>query len=392
MMPPLRVFLSPPDMTSVEKAALDVAFASNFVAPVGPALDAFERGLEAYLAGRQGGAGGAGVLHATRSEVRVVALSSGTAGLHLACHLAGIGPGDAVVLPTMTFAATAFAVGYTGAQVIFADVTPETWTLCPAAAREAVRVARALGLRVRALMPVDLYGQCADYVALRALCQEEGLLMIQDAAEAVGSRFGAEPAGLQGDFGVFSFNGNKLMTTGGGGALLLRDAALAERARKVAQQAREPGVAYLHQEVGFNYRLSNLSAAVGCGQLQRLPELLAKRAAVRARYEAALGGLPGVSFNPIGATGASNYWLTCLVLEPGVAPAPEVLMGALRAAGIESRPLWKPMHQQPVFAGAPMVGGAVADRLFATGLCLPSGSSMTPEIQAEVCETLAAQW
>ncbi|MGF1452022.1 MAG: DegT/DnrJ/EryC1/StrS family aminotransferase, partial [Opitutales bacterium] len=303
---PERIFLSPPDMSARERAHLEAAFASNFIAPVGPALNAFEAALRRHL----------------DDQCEVVAVSSGTAALHLAFVALGLNEGDAAIVPTAGFAATAFAVRYTGARPVFADITRESWTLCPERAVEAIAKARAAGLRPKALVPVDLYGQSAHYQELRAIAQAEGLAIVQDAAEAVGARYNDQALGLQGDFAVYSFNGNKLLTTGGGGALLTRDPEAAKRLRKLAAQAREPVAAYVHREIGFNYRLPNLSAAIGLGQLERLDEILEKRRQNRLAYETAFADLPGVGFNPVGGAGRPTPRLTCLLRAPPAGPPP----------------------------------------------------------------------
>lgn len=373
--PSIRIFLSPPDVTSEEKRCLDDAFASNFIAPVGPALRAFELALSEHLG--QG--------------VEAVALSSGTAALHLAFVSLGLGPGDAAILPSTGFAATAFAVCYTGARPVFADVDSATWTLCPDRCEEAMALARRRGLRPRAIVPVDLYGQSARYTELQEICQREGTAIVQDAAEAVGGTFGEEPLGRQGDFGVFSFNGNKIITTGGGGALIARPNEAAHL-RNLAAQAREPGSAYIHHSIGYNYRMPNLSAAIGLGQLRRLPTLLERRKRNRIVYQTRLGDLPGLTFNPLGEHGRANNWLTCLQLDPSVAPPPAVVEEALRWQGIEARPVWKPMHQQPVFQDALSTDCPVADELFLKGLCLPSGSNLSELELEEICRIVRRCW
>jgi dTDP-4-amino-4,6-dideoxygalactose transaminase len=241
----------------------------------------------------------------------------------------------------------------------------------------------------KAVIAVDLYGQCADYDGLEAVCAELGVALIEDAAEALGARYHGRAAGSFGRLGVFSFNGNKIITTSGGGMLVSDDRALVERARFLASQARDPAPHYEHSTVGFNYRMSNLLAAVGRGQLRHLDEKVARRRAINRRYRAALADLPGVGFLPDAAGGEPTNWLTVITLDPASAAAtPEELRVALEAADIEARPAWKPMHLQPVFAGAERLGGQVAERIFATGLCLPSGSSLTPDDQERVIATI----
>ncbi|WP_208028121.1 DegT/DnrJ/EryC1/StrS family aminotransferase [Rhabdothermincola sediminis] len=367
-----RIFLSPPDVGPDERELLLDAVDSNWVSPLGPHVDAFERELAAYV----------GVGHAA-------ALSSGTAGLHLALLLHGVGPGDEVLVPTLTFIATASAVIYTGATPVFVDAEPSTWCVDPALVDTALRRRVKAGRLPKAVIAVDLYGQCADYDELEAVCGELGVALIEDAAEALGARYHGRAAGSFGRLGVFSFNGNKIITTSGGGMLVSDDRALVERARFLATQARDPAPHYEHSTVGFNYRMSNLLAAVGRGQLRHLDEKVARRRAINRRYRAALADLPGVGFLPNAAGGEPTNWLTVITLDPAAAAAtPEELRVALEAADIEARPAWKPMHLQPVFAGAERLGGQVAERIFTTGLCLPSGSSLTHDDQERVIATI----
>ncbi|MEM9202859.1 MAG: DegT/DnrJ/EryC1/StrS family aminotransferase [Actinomycetota bacterium] len=349
-------------MTDIERAHMLDAFDSNWVAPVGPHLDAFETAFAA----RHGGG------HA-------VAVASGSAGLHLALLLAGVERGDVVIVPSFTFAATANAAVYCGATPVFVDSEPRTWNLDAELVATAIDDARARGERVGAVVSVDLYGQCAEYDQIEQVCAAAEVPLIEDAAEAVGASWNGRSAGSFGAAAVFSFNGNKLMTTGGGGLLLSRDRSVADRARHLATQAREPVLHYEHVEVGFNYRLSNPLAAIGLGQLERLDTLLDRRAANRAFYVDALGDLDGVSFNPIDRRGTPNHWLTLLVLDERAAASPNQVIDALDAVDAEARPAWKPMHLQPVYAGNRMFGGAVCEAAFRHSLCLPSGSSMAPD-------------
>jgi len=358
---PSRIWLSPPDVRLPEQEALLAALASGWVAPVGPDLDAFE----AELADR------CGVPYA-------VALSSGTAALHLALLQVGVGPGDDVLVPTATFTATANAVTYCGARPCFIDADPVTWQMSPALLAAELAERRDRGALPAAVVTVDLYGACADYDAILALCAEFGVPVVEDAAEALGATFAGRPAGSFGAAGVLSFNGNKIITTSSGGALLCHDRRVAERARYLATQARQPAAHYEHTEVGYNYRLSNLLAAFGRGQLATLDERIARRRAIQARYREAFTDLAGVAFPAVDARGDTNAWLTCITLEPGVAALrPDELRIELEARNIETRPLWKPMHAQPVFRGHPARLDGTADRLFAKGLCLPSGSGLS---------------
>ncbi|MBX2803295.1 MAG: aminotransferase class I/II-fold pyridoxal phosphate-dependent enzyme [Myxococcales bacterium] len=356
-----RIYLSPPHMGTDEITLLRDAFESNWIAPLGPHVDAFERELAAAV----------GVEHAA-------ALSSGTAGLHLGLLIAGVQPGDRVVTSSLTFAATANAITYAGAVPVFVDVDPRTWTLDPDAVAEAMDAVDTQGHRVGALISVDLYGQLCDYAALQAVCRARDVPLVEDAAEALGSHSSEGAAGSFGDMAVFSFNGNKIITTSGGGMLVARDAAVTERARFLATQARDPAPHYQHSTIGFNYRMSNLLAAVGRGQLRVLQDRVAARRRNRDAYREGLSDLPGITFleDPPGVH--TNAWLTCITVEPEAFGADrEAIRLHLEADDIESRPVWKPMHLQPVFEDCEMFGGSVSESLFAKGLCLPSGSSLT---------------
>lgn len=302
-----------------------------------------------------------------------VGLSSGTAGLHLALHANRIGPGDDVLVATFTFAAAANAVVYTGARPVFVDAEASSCCIDVDLLEQALTDGASTGRQVKALIAVDLYGQGPDYDRLVPLCRDHGVLVIEDAAEAIGSHFGSAPAGSLGDIGVLSFNGNKLITTSGGGAVVVDDPTLAERIRFLASQARQPVAHYEHEEVGFNDRLSNVLAALGRAQLATLPDRIADRRATRAWYAERLARIDGDELNPIPPGQASNCWLTCVTVDPAVAPFTAAdLIGQLSTDGIESRPVWKPIHRQPVFADAPRLGGAVADGLFEVGVTLPS--------------------
>jgi len=365
-----RIYLSPPDMSAAERAALLAAFDSNWIAPLGPDVDAFERELANCVGVRD-----------------AAALSSGTAALHLALVLLEVGPGDEVWTATLTFAATANAIRYVGATPVFIDSERESWNMDPALLREALHEASARGALPKALIVVDLYGQCADYAAILSTCQEYGVPVIEDAAEALGATYRGKPAGSFGAIGVLSFNGNKIMTTSGGGALVSEDAALVERARHLASQARQPLPHYEHEEVGYNYRLSNLLAAVGRAQLGRLAELVERRREINRRYRAALEGIDGITFLPEARGGHSTCWLTCVLLDENrLGVGPEQVREHLEAHNIEARPVWKPMHLQPVYRDCRMVGGAVAEDLFRRGLCLPSGSTLSSDALQRVVD------
>jgi len=304
-------------------------------------------------------------------------MSSGTAALHLAMHEAGVRAGDVVMVATLTFVASANAVTYTGATPYFVDVLEEDGNLDPAALEEAIVVARRDGLRVGAVMAVDLLGKAADYTAIEKVCADHDVPLIEDAAEALGASHAGRPAGSFGRAAALSFNGNKIMTTSGGGMLLSNDADLAAHARFLSTQAKEPVAHYEHVEVGYNYRMSNILAALGRAQLSRLDEMIARRRAIRERYASLVDGFAGVRLLAREGDDESNTWLTALVIDETTAHADAAaVLAALDAADIEGRPLWKPMHAQPVFAEAPRLSTGVADRLFARGVTLPSGSKL----------------
>jgi dTDP-4-amino-4,6-dideoxygalactose transaminase len=365
-----RIYLSPPDMSVAEREALLAAFDSDWIAPLGPEVDAFERDL----------AGRAGVGAAA-------ALSSGTAALHLALVLLEAGPGDEVWTATMTFASTANAISYVGATPVFIDSEPESWNMDPARLREALHDAAKRGSLPKALIAVDLYGQCADYDAILSACDEHGVPVIEDAAEALGATYQGRAAGSFGAIGVFSFNGNKIITTSGGGALVSNDEALVERARHLASQARQPVAHYEHEEVGYNYRLSNLLAALGRAQLGRLDALIERRREIHQTYRRALEAIDGISFLSEAPGRRSTCWLTCMLLdETRVGVGPDQVRLHLDAQNVEARPVWKPMHLQPVYRDCRLIGGAVAEGLFRRGLCLPSGSALSAEGQQRVID------
>jgi dTDP-4-amino-4,6-dideoxygalactose transaminase len=369
-----RIYLSPPHLTGREAELVAEAIASNWIAPLGPQVDAFERELAAV----------AGVEHG-------VALSSGTAALHLALVVYGIGAGDEVACSNLTFAASANAITYTGATPFFVDCDRSTWTMDPTLLDRAISERRAAGALVRAVLTVDLYGQCCDYEALHEVCARHDVILIQDAAESLGATFHGAPAGGQGVLAAFSFNGNKIITTSGGGMLVSDNDRTIEHARKLSMQAREPVAHYEHLEVGFNYRMSNLLAALGRAQLETLAERVETRRRIRDRYRELLEGVPGIAFMPEAEYGTGNAWLTCILVDPDAFGADrEEIRLALEAEDIEARPLWKPMHLQPIYASHTTFGGDVSARLFERGLCLPSGSALTEEQQDRVVATVLA--
>jgi dTDP-4-amino-4,6-dideoxygalactose transaminase len=356
-----RIYMSPPHMGTLERSLLLDAFDSNWIAPLGPHVDAFEREFCKTV----------GVSHAA-------ALSSGTAALHLALLMLGVGPGDEVIVSSFTFAATANAVMYVRATPVFIDSDPVSWNMNPGLLGEELESAAKRGKFPKAVIVVDLYGQCADYGPILETCARYGVPVVEDAAEALGASYRGKPAGSFGKIAVFSFNGNKIITTSGGGMLVSEDAAIVEKARYLATQARDPAPHYQHSVVGYNYRMSNLLAAVGRGQLQVLRDRVARKRCIFHFYQNALGDLPGVSFMPIAGYGEPNYWLTCILVDPArFGSTREDIRLALEKENIESRPLWKPMHLQPVFKDSRVRGGSVSEKIFRDGLCLPSGTALT---------------
>ncbi len=357
---PKRIYLSPPHMGPDDRALLLDAFDSNWIAPLGPHVDAFEREFCETV----------GVPYAA-------ALSSGTAALHLALLMLGVGPGDEVIISTFTFAATANAVMYMGATPVFIDSDPVSWNMDPGLLEEELEAAAKRGKLPKAVIVVDLYGQCADYGPILETCARYRVPVVEDAAEALGASYRGKPAGSFGQIAVFSFNGNKIITTSGGGMFVSEDAAIVERARYLSTQARDPAPHYQHSVVGYNYRMSNLLAAVGRGQLRVLRDRVARKREIFHFHQRVLGDLPGISFMPIASYGEPNYWLTCILVDPArFGSTREDIRLALEKENIESRPLWKPMHLQPVFKDCRVRGGSVSEKIFRDGLCLPSGTAL----------------
>ncbi|SFQ60930.1 DegT/DnrJ/EryC1/StrS family aminotransferase [Hymenobacter arizonensis] len=377
-----RLFLSPPHLGRHEMNYVHKAIEDNWVAPAGPNLTGFEADIcEAT-----------GVAHC-------VALSSGTAAIHLGLILLGVGPGDEVLCPSFTFVATANPILYLGATPVFVDSEPDTWNICPERLREAVVDRIAKGKKPKALILVHLYGMPARLPEILALAAEYELPILEDAAEALGSRFNKQPLGSFGTVGVFSFNGNKILTTSGGGALVTNDAELAKKTRFLATQAKDEAPHYQHSQVGYNYRLSNILAGIGRGQMGLLEDRVKKRREIFSWYQENLARLPGLSvaLAPEPAGSCSNRWLTTILLKPADPDAtpgtalvtPETVRRQLETHNIECRPLWKPLHLQPLFQAAPMYGGEVCADLFTRGLCLPSGTAMTDVELRRVAEALA---
>ena len=367
-----RILLSPPDVSEEDRTALNRAFDGGWIAPLGPEVDAFEAELSAAV-GRS----------------HVAALSAGTAGLHLALMVGGVEAGDKVFVSDLTFAATANAIRYVGAEPVFIDCDRATWNMDPDLLAEALAAAAAAGKLPSAVIAVDLYGQCAAYERIEPLCAEYGVLLIEDAAEALGAAYRGRPAGSFGDMAVLSFNGNKIITTSGGGALASNRADWIEKAVFLSTQARDPAPHYQHSMVGYNYRMSNLLAALGRSQLADLARRVEARRHTNQVYRQRLGHIPGIEFMPEAAGSYSNFWLTCLTLDPAVSGIDrEQVRTHLVAEEIEARPVWKPMHMQPIYAECAVIGGSVSESLFADGLCLPSGSTLTDDDRNRVVEAV----
>lgn len=369
-----KILLSPPEVSEVERDFLMGAFDSGWIAPAGPDLDAFEAELTEFT-----------------GAAAVVGLSSGSAAMHLAVLAAGVQAGQEVLVSDLTFAASAFAVSHVGASPVFIDCEPATWHMDPdLLAEELARRAHA-GTLPAAVIVVDLYGSVADYGRLAPLCEQYGVPLIEDAAEALGARRDGKSAGRFGNTGLLSFNGNKILTTGGGGALMSDDAAVVAHARYLSTQARQPVLHFEHHDTGFNYRMGNLNAAVGRGQLRTLPQRIENRRRVRLGYEQHLAPLGGIEFQHVPEGCEPNHWLTTIAIDAAAfgATATQVL-AALHGEGIEARPAFKPMHLQPVFAGAKHVGGAVSAALFERSVCLPSGGRLTDDDVAWVCSVIAS--
>ena len=363
-----RVYLSPPHMSGEEQKLVLDAFASNWIAPLGPHVDAFEAEFAK-----------------TVGSEYAVALSSGTAALHLALIAIGVKAGDEVLTSSLTFSATANPICYLGAKPVFIDSEPASWNMDPSLLEDALRRRDRAGRRPAAVIPVHLYGQSADLDAIMNVCDRYGVPVIEDAAEALGASYRGIHPGTFGRAGIFSFNGNKIITTSGGGMLVTDDESLALHVRKLATQARDTAPHYQHSEIGYNYRLSNVLAAIGRGQLRALTNRVAARRRHYKSYVAQLGEVPGLAFQPEAAWGIHTRWLTCMQIEQNSFGAGrEEVRLALESENIESRPLWKPMHLQPIFAGCEVIGGSVSEQLFRDGLCLPSGSSLSDTDRARV--------
>ena len=366
-----KIWLSPPPLSGEEVVFLRDAIDSNWIAPLGPHVDAFEREFSEKIG------------------MPAVTTSSGTAALHLSLLLANVQPGDEVLTSSWTFAATANAITYCGATPVFLDSDRETWNLDPQLLEDELQSLASCGGRAklpRAVVAVDLYGQCANYDAICQICERFDVTLIEDAAESLGATFHGRNAGSFGQMSIFSFNGNKIITTSGGGMLCAHDPKLCERATFLATQARDPAPHYQHSHIGYNYRMSNLLAAVGRAQLRVLESRVAKRRTNEAYYREALGDLDAVAFMPEIEGGVSTHWLTCITLDPAKTSCDRetLRIRLLEEENVETRPLWKPMHLQPIFASMRRRVTGVCGEMFDRGLCLPSGSNLTQNDQERV--------
>jgi len=362
-------------MGSEEFNFVKEAFDTNWIAPLGPHVNGFEHDLEAFTGSKY-----------------AAALSSGTAALHLALIMLGVGPGDEVICQSFTFSATANPIVYLGATPVFIDSEPETWNICPELLEQALKERIAKGKKPKAIIPVHLYGMPAKMEQIMSIAAKYDIPVLEDAAEALGSTLNGKKAGTFGTMGVLSFNGNKIITTGGGGAIISDNEQFVIQARFLATQARDQAPHYQHSQIGYNYRLSNVSAGIGRGQMLVLTDRIKKRRSNFEFYLKNLSGIPGFGFLPEPEGHFSNRWLTTITIDPDKANGNtrEIIRHLLEKENIESRPLWKPMHLQPVFEKHPSYTNGTSEKLFNTGLCLPSGSNLTRESLDIVIETIKA--
>ncbi|NIJ51099.1 DegT/DnrJ/EryC1/StrS family aminotransferase [Dyadobacter arcticus] len=363
-----RIFLSPPHMGGTEIKYIKEAFDTNWIAPTGPNIKAFENDLCAYT-----------------GSSYAVALSSGTAAIHLALLVLGVGEGDFVLCQSLTFAASANPIVYVGATPVFIDSESLTWNICPNALEDAIQFYVRTGKKPKAIICVHLYGMPCRLNEISAICRRYGIAIIEDAAEALGSVYNGKQLGTFGDLGIFSFNGNKIITTSGGGALISNNKSYIEKALFLATQARDTAPHFQHSEIGYNYRMSNVCAGIGRGQMKVLGQRIIQRRANFNLYKNLLRKIPGINFQVESAGSLSNRWLTTIILHEDLGITPENVRLNLASQQIESRPLWKPMHLQPIFSNAPYFGSNVSKELYQTGLCLPSGSDLPQEKLLDIC-------
>lgn len=358
-----RIWLSSPHMGGKEQQFVNEAFETNWVAPLGPNVNGFEADLVRFL----------------QEDVHVAALSSGTAAIHLALILLGVQRGDEVICQSMTFSASANPIAYQGATPVFVDSEPDTWNISPEYLEIAIKDRISKGKKPKAIIPVHLYGMPAKMEAVMKIAQAYEIPVIEDAAEALGSSYFGKMMGTYGNISCLSFNGNKIITTSGGGALVAKNKLFAEKARFLSTQARDEAPHYEHSQIGYNYRISNICAGIGRGQMLVLNERVQQKRAIFNFYKAMLQHIPGISFQEEQPGMFSNRWLTTILVDPACTPngiSAEAIRLGLESENIESRPLWKPMHRQPVFANTPFYGDTTSDQLFKKGLCLPSGTNM----------------
>ena len=367
-----KIWLSPPHMGGKEEKYVKEAFRDNWIAPAGPHLKDFEARFAEYVGSKY-----------------AVALSSGTAALHLALKEIGLKQGEEVLVSDLTFCASVNPIVYERAVPVLIDSESHSWNMDPNLLEEAINARRAKGAILRAVVLVHLYGQTADLKAIKKICEDNHLVLIEDAAEALGATYHDQSPGTFGDIGIFSFNGNKIITTSGGGMLVTDNEEYATHIRKLSTQARDDAPHYQHSEIGYNYRMSNVLAGIGLGQLEVLDERVAKRRQIFDWYVDRLGELPGIEFMPEADWAVHTRWLTCLTIDPEkFGSTREDARLALAVENVEARPLWKPMHMQPVYREYPIYGGAVSEKLFTDGLCLPSGTAMTESDLDRICQII----
>jgi len=362
-----KIYLASPHMSDegFEMEYIKEAFATNWIAPLGPNVNGFEQEFASKVGAKF-----------------AAAVNTGTAAIHLALRAVGVGEGDIVFCPSLTFSATVNPIIYEKAIPVFIDSDEETWNICPIALEEAFQKYP----QVKAVIVVHLYGLSADMDKIMAICNRHGVTVIEDAAESLGTLYKGRQTGTFGEYGVFSFNGNKIITTSGGGMLVSDNQAKIEKVRFWSTQSRDSARHYQHSELGFNYRMSNISAGIGRGQLKVLDQRVAKKKYIFEYYKRELQQLPGIQFMPINDWNDPNYWLSCITLVGSIKPLD--IMAALEEENIESRPLWKPMHQQPFFEWCDYIGGTVSEKLFKSGVCLPSDTKMTDADLKRICQII----
>ena len=367
-----RMFLSPPHLSGQELSLVKEAFSSNYIAPLGPQVESFEKEFMEKVGSRS-----------------ALAVSSGTAAMHLAMRLFGVCRDDFIIASTLTFIGSVTPALFQGADIVFIDSNRNSWNMDPDLLQEELLQCERRGKLPKAVVPTDIYGQCADLDKIEDICRPYNIPVISDAAESLGARYKDRSAGNGTEAAIFSFNGNKIITTSGGGMLVSEDYNFIEQARSLSQQARDPAPHYEHSTIGYNYRMSNILAAIGRGQLRVLDKRVTKKRKIFNYYKETLGGIPGIGFMPEAGYGRSSRWLTVILITPNEFGANrEDVRLALEAENIESRPVWKPMHLQPVFKGYRVRGSSVSEDLFNRGLCLPSGTQLTENDQDRVVDII----